>query len=256
MGNSYVYSGIDPKLMDSTGFRTYNFGISTAGVHYYEVLLEDYLKNVKKPPKTILFLINPMSVSSASDNWQAYSIHRYLVSPVSNEYILFKYNTYREYLGMLKKSSTKGFKYFRSMVVKNNSAKKDSIKRNKGFYPSEDIYNKTIYNNDVNFYKPFLQETFAIEKVEELITLAKKYKEKNIHILFYEIPTFKLKAFFSKEYMTDYASSLQLIRKNGFEIIPYKTEMDSTCFRNIDHLNNKGAVIYTRCLIQSLKEYE
>ncbi len=256
MGNSFVYSGIDPIILDSSGYKCFNFGISTAGVSYYEILINDYLKNIKKPPKTILLLVSPMTFSSAADNWQAYPIHRYLISPLSNEYILFRFNTYREYLGTIRKSSVKGFKYLKSLITNNSASKRDSIFQNKGFFPSKEVYTPQIYKNSVNLYKSFLKDEFPKDKVNDLIVMAKKYQNMNIRVLFFEMPAFKLHYFFSKEYMVSYNASLQQIKRNNFTIIPCKNDMDSTCFRNIDHMNNKGAEIYTRFLIQFLKEHE
>ena len=256
LGNSYVYSGIVPSMLDSAGIKCYNFGVSTAGVEFYEILLEDYLSHVKKPPVTILFLVNPMSFSSASDNWQAYPVHRYLADPLSNEHIAIRFNHYPQYLGMLRKSSTKGFKYISSLLIKPPFYNTDSVINNQGFYPSNDRYSLTVFKNEMNFYTPFTNDKFPTWKIDELISLAKNCQSKGINILFFEIPTFKLNQFFSDSYLKNYYTSLTLIKNNHFEIISSPLDLDSSCFRNTDHMNNKGAALYTEYLIQYLKSHE
>ena len=95
LGNSHCYSGIIPRMLDSIGVNSYNLGIATAGISFYEIIINDYLLNVNTPPQNIFIYLGPLTFSSKSDNYIKYPIHRYLDNPISNIEVVLNYKLYK-----------------------------------------------------------------------------------------------------------------------------------------------------------------
>lgn len=193
IGNSYTYSAINPQFFDSLNYKTYNLGIATAGACYYELIIDDYLKQAASFPKNIIVLISPMTFSDKSDSWEAYPIHRHLNKPLSNKYILEKYKIgIGRYLKLLRKSSINGWKnVFKSLFSIDFEADGDG-KTYKGFEFVDDVYSQETYDKTLNLYLSLLKDKFPLEKLEYLINVAEGYKAQGINVIFHEIPSFKL----------------------------------------------------------------
>jgi len=262
VGNSYTYSGIIPAYFDSLGLETYNLGIATAGIHYYELLIDDYLKQTSKKPRNLLLLITPMTFSNQSDNWLAYPIHRYLDEPISNELITVKYRVGQSYFKMARKSavngiSNLGIKYLgrepsTTLLPDKVRAMKDSIMECKGFYQRDGTYNPSIYEKDKPLYLPLLDSSFPFDELNDLINLCEKYAEKGIQVILYEMPTNKLQDFISKSYLANYEKAVLTLKKSN-RVIRNRLNLDSSYYCNIDHMNIKGATAYTQYLIEQLR---
>lgn len=248
VGNSYCYSGINPEFFDSLNVQTYNLGIPTAGPYIYELVVNDYLKEVKHLPKKILFLISPMTFSSKADNFPAYPIHRYLSEPLSNEGLVLKYGILDQYINLSKKSLEKGIETLRGGII--TAAQISPIER-KGYSPSEVIVNDSIVKRSESLYSSLAKDKLDQDYCDYLFKLCDEIQAKNIELSFFELPTNKLSNYFSDEYLKNYEELLDSVnQKYGlYRIQPSLTDHH---YRNIDHLNANGANICTPELIRQL----
>lgn len=251
IGNSYCYSGIQPKILDSSGYKSYNLGIATAGVEFYELIINDYLANVKEYPKAIFILVSPMTFSSKSDNFSSYPIHRYLINSQSNIDIAFKYDRIKEVLSFYKKSISKGLFNIFSLV--NHEEIKDTLSiLNRGFVMSDEIVNKEIIQQTEYLYTPLANETFNFNKVEKLNKITNLLESKGIEIIYYELPTNKLNNYFSKGYLNDYNKVINRLKKKNKLLFVNDGLFSDSNFRNIDHMNTSGSIITTKEVIKFL----
>lgn len=252
VGNSYTYSGILPSYFDSLGYRSFNLGLSTAGLQFYELALENYLARVSNPPKYILLLYTPLTLSSKADNWEQYPIHRFLKPAVSNEAVAYRYSLGTEYLTMCRKSSTKGMSYIAKKVFGILPDAKDDFITTKGFYPKDGVYNDSIWTEMAPFYFSSKLESFNRDAFVDLMGLAESLEKRGSKIIFHDIPTFKLIDFFNEAYIREYYQGFEELEHRGFSVIRYSDSLDSTCFRNLDHLNYKGARLFSQELALKL----
>jgi len=252
VGNSYAYSSVDPRRLARLGKQAYNLGVAAAGVDSYEIIIDDYLKLAPQRPKNLLILISPMTFSSMSDNFESYPIHRYLNQPLPNEYLLVKFNLPEIYIKLLKKSSAKGFKH---LLLRSNASAGDKEIRYQGFIPNNDVYNDGVYRKEKYMYEGFKKDVFPFNKARYLLGLAKQYEKAGLPVVFYEPPTFKLNEFFSRQYLSDYEKTVKMIQGEKFTVIRYPDQLGAKYFRNIDHMNSKGAKIFTDYLIKQLGLY-
>lgn len=250
IGNSYCYSSIDTEYLDSLGISSFNLGIATAGVQFYDLLLNDYFENIQSPPKKLLVLVTPMTFSSKSDNYSAYPIHRYLENELSNLDIVAKYNTTDELISMYKKSIEKALQNIISGLSESNNKQKFN---HKGFYPSNEVVDANTILRTEHLYLPLKKDVFDKSKVEDLLQTTNYYKRQGIDIIFFELPTHLLSEYFSENYLSEYKKTLKEI-SNNFELICINQNIfSSDNFRNIDHMNTSGAKIATKELVKLLE---
>lgn len=247
MGNSYCYSGVNPQYLDSLGLRTYNLGVATAGPFFYDYLINDYLDNNASPEK-IMLLISPTTFSIKADNFIDYPIHRYLKKPWSNEKVVWDFGNYRDYFLLLFNSSVKGVKY--CLLPKKKDIKPDL--RAKGFFGSEDVFSQEVLKKDRYLYNGLAGEEFDQEKGDHLLAMAGALRQKGIQVIFFEVPTNLLNNFYSQKFLKQYNDYRAALKKSDFLVLTNEVTLDATHFRNIDHLNSKGAAVVTRSIITRL----
>ena len=243
VGNSYAYSGIKPSLFDLENVETYNLAISSAGIEFYEILINYYLNNISQPPKMMTILISPNTFSSASDDFEVIPINRYLNTTISYFPITQDQNgidqIFRFYRIRLKQS------------LKNILVKKS--KRNyKGFYYSDKQY-EDIKVVKEEYSKTFKNDKFDFQKVKKLSELVLKIEEKGIKVFYIELPTNNLEEYFNSDYLFSYNSFVNDISESDRLIKINKNLFNKNNFRDEDHLNNSGAEIVTREIISYFK---
>ena len=249
VGGSYCYSGVYPKMFDSIGIKTFNLGIATAGPYFYELIVNDYLSSIKKKPKSIYIDISPMTFSSIIDNFAAYPVHRYLKKPISNETLVIKYGLYNKYFDLIKKSIEKGVK---NLLKNNEGYKNDNFFKLKGFLLCNDVNSPKIEREIEHLFTPLKKEKFNSEKADYLLKFSEKLKNSGINIVYFELPTNKLENYYTPEYLSDYNKFKQKV-KSKYLFFDNKLKLENKYFRNLDHINTQGALIYTKTLIQEIK---
>jgi len=252
VGNSYCYSGVQPVLLDSIGLKSYNLGIATAGVEFYDLIINDYLEQVNNYPKTIFILLSPMTFSSRSDNFSSYPIHRYLKSPFTNLELASKYKRYNDLVEMYKKSFKKSI--VNIAAGKGKSSQSESLAKSKGFVGSGVIVTPLIIDNDKYLYQPLISDKYEKTKVNFLFDMIKALQEKDIKIVFFELPANILNDYFNKDYLLSYEQVLNDIEKEHLLLRINESLFSDSNYRNIDHLNNSGSIIATNELIGFIKK--
>lgn len=250
VGNSYTYSGVDMNAFDSTSLRAFNLGIATAGPYFYELIISEYLREIRKKPKAILLLVSPTSFSSKSDNFVAYPIHRYLNNPYSNEQIIFRYKLYKSYKDLLGKSFNKGLKNLAYRLARGYTDDENcaAMDVNKGYIPSDSVNNLRTIKQTETLYMSFKNDIFDKNKGKYLLSLARSLTDKGIQVVFYNLPTNSLINYFDAKFLREYTDYLTYLSRN-YTYIPTRLPSDDKYFRNIDHLNSTGAKRVTRELL-------
>jgi len=259
LGSSYTYSGVVPQLFEKIDAKAYNLGIATASAHFYELLISDYMNSVSQKPKVVVLECSPMSFSSQSDNWISYPIHRYLSDPVSNEEILWRFNINKHYLLLIRKSfikASENLRHYPFFSPSMDSRKYDEILRSKGYEKTEQIFSEKIYKENEKYYVGLRKDKIDERKVAMFISLIKKLQANGIEAVVVEMPTLRLKGFFSQAYLKDYDDFFSTLQAQGVHFIRLAMPSQEDYFRDIDHLNYKGATLFTQMLIEKLPQPE
>lgn len=249
VGNSYAYSGIYSNMFDSIGLKVFNCGIAASGIYFYDLVINDYLLSCKSAPKNIYILLTPMTFSSKSDDFIAYPIHRYLNTPHSNFDVAKKYNLYNEFIPMYSKSSRKAFQ---NIFRKNKHTFQFNMSE-KGFIPNSKTTNDTLLKIGKIKYSDLEKNVFDLKKAEYLLEMAKRINSKSTKVVFVELPTNLLSSCFNKNYIKCYEQLWSDISKEYKTIKVSPTLFSKNHYRDVDHLNTKGAIIATQTIIQNFK---
>lgn len=251
VGNSYCYSGIQPKIIDSAGFNTYNLGISTAGVDFYDLIINDYLDHVSRKPKSIFILVSPMTFSSMSDNFLAYPIHRYLETPLSNLELARRYDLFNKLFLLLKKSFTKGI----SNLAKNkNKPAVDGLLKERGFVKNDAVVTSKIINDEKPLYRTLAEDNFDKSKIDKLIARTASLESRGIKVIYFELPTNIVSDFFNQGFLNDYEKGLESLSKSNALIRLDKNLFSGNDYRNIDHMNTNGSKKASRELLNLINK--
>jgi len=258
VGPSYCYNGIYTPILDSAGKSSFILGVATAGPYFYEILIDDYLAYCKKKPKVIFVNISPGTCSDIFDNWASYPIHRYLNNPLSNEKILWRYTDLKDYSLLLRKSIKKSFASLmqdHKKVVDDFEALKAGLAEAKGFSYSDLVLTDSILDLQRPVYNKFKTSLFNQDKADYFIGLVKKYKEQNINMVAFEVPTFRLRDFLSPEFKEAYLLFKERICQNKIDLIEDKSGVDDYAyFSTADHMNTRGAKLFTASLLKRITE--
>lgn len=248
-GNSYCYAGIIPRVFDSVGLHTLNLGIATCGPQFYELIINDYLKNAKQQPKAIFMLLSPIMFTTDADNFGEYPVHRYLLTPLSNEQLTQRFGLYNKYIDYTIRSFKKGTT---NLLKKQPLPDVDEYRLNKGFVTKAVAATENDIQQAAKLYEPMRKETFNQSKFEQLKQLATQLQGKGIQVVFYQLPSNRLEDFFSMEYMEAYFSARAEIAKTAILFEALKLPRDKY-YRDIDHLNTDGANLCSSSLLDSIK---
>lgn len=266
-GSSYTYSGIIPAVFDSAGLKTYNLGISTAGPHFNELVVTDYLKEITKAPKLIVFDISLLSFTSKSDNWGSYPIHRYLNTPLTNEELLFRFGVKDQYFSMVQRSMNKGLENILSQMTGSAIASvsgsrgsdeiSTSVLSEKGFEKICSVIDSSKVLREKHIFEGFRKEDFNIGKAMQFRRFVKELQNKGIQVCVISIPTNRLASFFSNEYLKEHNEFMQelVIDCNlRYYILGEKNKLNPEDYRNYDHVNCYGAYKVSTELLEHIRK--
>lgn len=248
-GNSYCYAGIIPRVFDSVGLQTLNLGIATCGPQFYELIINDYLEHTKQQPKAIFILLSPILFSTDADNFAEYPVHRYLLTPLSNEQLAQRFGLYNKYIDYTIRSFKKGTT---NLLKKQPLPDVDEYRLNKGFITKAVAATENDIQQAAKLYEPLRKETFNQSKFEQLMQLVMQLKGKGIQVVFYQLPSNRLEDFFSTNYMEGYHGCISELAKTEIVINQLNLLRDKY-YRDIDHLNTDGANICSNSLLDSIK---
>lgn len=251
VGSSALYSGINPAYFDSIGLRTYNLGLAAAGPYFYELLLNDYIASVKQKPKTVFFLIMPSTFMSRIDRFEEVGIHRYLCHPLTNEELVKRYSLWCTYPSLLIKSFQKGIKN----LIYSDKASPVTIQealKNKGFYSSDEVTSYMKEQKEKEQYQNWKLDTFSMAGYEYLEKYAASVRQRGIEVAFFSVPGNKVSGFFTNEFIQKYQAVLNRLQTRYKLYDLSAMQLDSSCFRNSDHLNTRGAGFVSKEMIALL----
>jgi hypothetical protein len=244
IGNSYCYSGIIPSMLDSMGIKSYNLGIATAGVDFYDLAAKDYFDNIEYYPKYVFILISPMTFSRKADNFSFFPVHRYLENPKSHFEIAKQYRKWDIVIPGYKKSIKKGL----INLLKSNLFNKDKhlqVKA-KGYSYSGKIFSQEIKKEDEHLYTALLSDSWKEFNLNKIYKLTSWIKGKGTSVIYFELPNNELDNYFSRDYLSSYNSLIDSLSKSNQVFIINDSLFSSSNFYNIDHLNYSGAKIATK----------
>jgi hypothetical protein len=251
MGNSYLYSAIQPNIINKhTKLETFNLGIATAGVEFYDLIVDDYLKHTKVNPKVLVVLTNRMLFSHLSDNFVSYPIHRYLESPMSNLSLTLKTKNIKELYPLMRTSLDKSWDFLRNSVPKYYINQTDSIIYLRGFIPSKGNYGDS--QSDKN-YEQLSNEDFNYNTLSKLKNWLSKIESTGIKVVILQIPTNKLDSYFNLGYNLSYLHAMDDLSSSYEFINVPDSGFDANSFRDLDHMNSTGATKATLLFIESLQ---
>ena len=254
IGSSYAYSGIIPAIFDSTGVNTFNLGIATAGPFFNEIVLDDYLSVHEKPNYLFIIIAHTTFSEIASDVWSQYPIHRYLSYPLSNEEVFMRYTSPITYFEMLRKSFKKGTENIFTEKNEIDSAALREIETSRGYFKSIESTGIEKLKDEKEIFLPYLKSIYSDRKEKKLLEIVAKCRKLNIKIILIEPPTYKLQDFFSIDFKNKYSRFMEKLQNDSIKILrDSQNSYDSSCFRNTDHLNYKGASIFTNYVRRNFK---
>ena len=250
VGNSFVNTGVNPEVFERNALKTFSLGVDSAGVDFYDALTDNYFRNTQIPPKRVLFLVSAMTFSHFADNFGSARIHRFFSPPVSNEELTLNYDV--PYFLLIRKSFAKGLQGFWANSKKAGLPKR--LRETRGFRPGDLTFNPILFAETKETYLPLNKNLFPKGDVAALLRLAEKTQERGAQVMFFELPTFKSRSFFSDAYLREYAAALTRLEQAGFPVIHNKLDLGPESFRNMDHLNTSGAELASRSLVATLSQ--
>ncbi|MCH2214344.1 MAG: hypothetical protein MK086_04150 [Flavobacteriales bacterium] len=179
-----------------------------------------------------------------SDNFETYPIHGYLAQPISNQKILVETASLKLYFELLSKSVEKGIENLKR--VESTLEPTEPITQ-KGFYPSDEAYNDSIYDGTQDFYAPLREDLFDADKGLQILDLTKSLAAQNIEIVFIEMPTNKLGEFLKPDFIQEYENFLTELA-DRYSLVTFDNHLEEMHYRNIDHMNSAGATIFSTYL--------
>ena len=253
VGNSYAHSGINPLLLDEVGLETYCLGIDSAGVAFYDLLLDDYLAQTGSVPETIMLLVSPMTFSHNADNFPSIPIHRYLHRPVSNETVALRYDA--PYARLLRHSFRKGLG---NLGWRSDETRLDdhdeAILNHRGFTPSVTAYSGVTHPKIRAAYATLIEDRFPDDELADLLDQARSLRRRGARVMFYELPDGGARDWFHQDFLDRYESSLNELTAMGFPVLRVRWDTETSDFRNVDHLSTSGAALATRELAKRYRE--
>ena len=193
----------------------------------------------------------PTTFSDMVDDFNEIGIHRYLNTVISNEKIVQTYSDWETYPSLIIKSFQKGTKnlLFRQKASEVTIANEVN---DKGFYRSDEQTSTVKEKKEITPYIGWKFQEFKENKMVYLQQLATALKTKGITVVFFSLPGNKTNSFFSSTYMSHYRQAESRL-KNDWKFFDVSSlQMDSSTYRNIDHINTHGASIVSSELLSEI----
>jgi hypothetical protein len=250
LGNSYAYSGINPLVIDSlTDFQTYNLGTATAGPIMCRMIFEDYILALEEVKGlTVLFVVSPTMLTSKGDNFLLYPIHRYLHKPKSHLHLIAQ-GYFVNPIELYRKSFDR---IVSQLFDENEDIVDSSMWVFRGFYENWNVFNSEIENHTKDLYSDFKDAEWDYQKARTVKEFASDLGADH-RIVFVEVPTHKLSIYLNPAFLTEYKKFTSEL-DTEFQLLRLNLDLDSSFYRNIDHLNARGADTVSRVIAKRLNQ--
>ncbi|HEU4716918.1 MAG TPA: hypothetical protein VFU15_03765 [Bacteroidia bacterium] len=257
IGSSRAESHFRPDIIDSaTGFHSYNAGMVGATLPFIEGTLEAYLEN-SAPPKYVVLNID-YHMFIASDDTIRYFPGYF---PYLGNHAL--YEKFRErdprftYFKWIPFYSLPylGSKYFDNALHGwfNVPGRYDSTYI-RGYTPIAAASPADIDTITIKPYSPWLKES-SWKSLDRIISIC---HEKNIKLIFVLSPLYHRLSEAIVNEKTIIARFHEIAVKNGFVLMDYSHTFiseDKTLFSDLDHMNRRGALYFSRLFSRDLAQY-
>jgi hypothetical protein len=254
MGDSRTIAGVDPKIFDSAGYRSYNLAIASGGPYFTKIIWDDYRKFHKKLPKALVINISPQIFASGiSDVFEKYPIYRYLHQPLlADESLLVDFNIgIPAYITLKYNRCLTGFFQLRSRPDTENVNKAISKALScKGFDPFTGEVTDSIAKADsIVRYSETRAASFEIKKEESFLNFIKTVSLLGVKVILHQPPS-KDAHYYSDDYLNAYKAFVKKLQQmKEVILIPNTEEYPDALFYDMVHLNINGANKYTHRLL-------
>ena len=251
IGSSYCTYGIQSELLTKNGYNAYTMGFPKAGLQFYDIMIESYLSSGNQNPKTIFLLIAPMLFTNSSDDISDFPLHRFVNEPKSNLEVIRELKSFDKIRRLYNSSFRSGLKYLL------NKEKALSVNEpqhtHRGFQAHPDTVTNFRNKKIEKFYFHLNNESFNEVRKTQLESLISELKEKNIHVVLLELPTYKLDHYFSETFINQYHSYLNDLRTKHPALIINMDGFTTYNFYDQSHLNTSGSEIATLRILEYIK---
>lgn len=256
VGSSRVLVQLDPQIIDAvTGLRSYNYGFNASTIKTCFNTIQ-YALHYQKTAKAIVLNIDFNMFSIDQDPYKdAYyypfenNVPGILMSNTGNSSLIHKarfldislYDDFVKFAaidGWLRPGRTVQGLY-------------------KGYYPHKDLSNYEVLQTDSTYkgIAPFSEP--GIKILNDIINLC---KQKKVHLILILAPYFKKDA--PAKYYTNFNTIIDRVKtvaqQSNTPFYDYSSMAianDKQFFYNVNHLNIKGAAVYSAAVADSVKNY-
>ena len=198
-----------------------------------------------------MMLIDPVMFAPPADNWELYRIHRFLNKPISNEHLVHRYRAYADYPRMTLNSAEMGLRNIQKHFS-TSSRQTAPPPLNRGYQPSDEVVTDKVVKDTRHFYAPLKHADFDKYKAAYLTDYMKRLMADGHNLILFEVPTYIGETFLSAPFLADYQDFKGSLVSDGFTILENELTLDASFYRNVDHLNSKGAAVVSTNLIARL----
>jgi hypothetical protein len=201
-------------------------------------------------------MISPILFADISDDWEYYTVHRSLLTPLSNESIFMKYHIGIErYIMLVMKSAKKGLENIYYYFGKQKFLPADYFIHTRGYLRREGEMTSLDTLVPGEPWASMEKHHFMKNKYAYLLKILEQLKAQHINVVLYEPPILYTEKYFPEAFMLDYKTALSQLESKQYMIIhkePFNEMVSFNHFSNIDHMNYKGAIFYTNRLMKIL----
>ncbi|MGG9960063.1 hypothetical protein [Ferruginibacter sp. SUN106] len=256
VGSSRVLKQLDPKIIDSvTGYNSFNYGLNSGTIKtWYNII--NYSLHFNKNVKLVILNVDYYMFDISDDPYKDayyYPFEKEAPGVILNGtgavnkvhqlkiFDIALYDDYAKYAaidGWLRPNRISGGVY-------------------KGYYPNRQLNN---FETIADFRASNKQITVTPSGLKLLDSCASLCKKNNVKLVLVMAPYFK--QYSPEKYFTNFNEVVDSVKavanKNGIPFLDYTTMSianDQQYFYNVNHLNSKGAAVYTQAVADTVKKY-
>jgi hypothetical protein len=256
VGSSRVLKQLDPKIIDSaTGYNSFNYGLNSGTIKTWYNLI-DYNLHFNKNVKLVILNVDYYMFDIADDPYK--DAYYYPFEKQASGLVLNSSGTVN-LVHQLKIFDIALYDDYAKYAAIDGWLRPGRILSGvyKGYYPNTQLNNfETIANFGTSHKKITVTQT-GFGLLNSCISLCKK---NNIKLVLVMAPYFKQYA--PEKYFTNFIAVVDSVKavanQSNIPCYDYSTMSiadDQQYFYNTNHLNSKGAAVYTKAVADTIKKY-
>lgn len=237
------------KMSDELGVEVYNYSYPGSNVDFHEYIISSILKNEKKPSIVILSIDYVEVVKNETINFRLDKLYPLSGYDYVYETILSREEVSPSY-GLLFQSRKYANNFPKSLYARLYIESTDTISE----HGSMPLTFKSLTYDTLNYEN---SEDYDVNKEDSVLTLKymsilKMCKQNNIKVILVDSPNYTTKQKGFKERITEL--SLKVFDSKDDQIYYFDVAYtDKSLFYDRNHLDEKGATIFTEDLIKYIK---